>query len=106
MATTALRSRSLPTDVLDGVLALLMGLGAAYGLVGVVVGLTSEAEMAGVAVIVGGFVLAVAAPGAVLILAGRVRRARTGKGRRLLLAGRVASVVALLATAWWFGFLG
>lgn len=103
MTSTALRPR-IPAAirVLDGALAALMGLGVAFGLVGVIAGLTSEENLSGVAVIVGGFILAVCGPGLLLLLAGLVRRARYGAGWSLLLAGRVVSGLALLLVAWWF----
>lgn len=101
MTFTDLHPRSPITRILDVGLAVLMGLGVAYGLVGVVVGLTSEENLAGVAVIIGGFVLALCGPGLLLLVAGWVRRARYDAGGSLLLAGRVVSGLALLLVAWW-----
>ena len=95
MTSTALR-------ILDGALVFLMGLGVAFGLVGVVAGLESEENLAGVAVIVGGFALAVCGPGLLLLVAGLVRRAWYGAGWSLLLAGRVVSGLAVLLVLWWF----
>ena len=103
MTSTAVRPRTpSAVRILDGALLMLMGLGVVYGLLGVVVGLTSEENLSGVAVIVGGFVLALSGPGLLLLVAGTVRRARYGAGWSLLLAGRVVSGLALLLVAWWF----
>lgn len=102
MTSTAVDSRSSVTRIVDGALAALMGLGVVYGLLGVAVGLTSEENLSGVAVIIGGFVLALSGPGLLLLLAGMVRRARYGAGWSLLLAGRVVSGLALFLVGWWF----